>query len=265
MVELATDVRSEEAVEPVALAEVANDVATRFRRRTGIDINVDIGADAGVVDGRRAMLDRAVANLVDNALKFSPSGAAVDVAVHGTHLEVADRGPGIDAEDRDRVFDRFYRATGARTLPGSGLGLSIVSQIAALHGGSVTLEPVRVAAPSPASLSDLTLPHEHLEVRVRMRQPNLEMFGERARVRGCGPCDSWCTAPARSAEWWAAGWPQAGHEVVLIARGDAPRRHPRRRPAPRRPRRRAAHARRSRWCRTPRASTSATTTSCSWR
>ena len=87
------------------------------------------------------MLDRAVANLVDNALKFSPSGAAVDVAVHGTTVEVADRGPGIDAEDRDRVFDRFYRATGARTLPGSGLGLSIVSQIAALHGGSVTLEP----------------------------------------------------------------------------------------------------------------------------
>ncbi len=141
MVELATDVRSEEAVEPVALAEVANEVATRFRRRTGIDINVEIGADAGVLDGRRAMLDRAVANLVDNALKFSPSGAAVDVAVHGTIVEVADRGPGIDAEDRDRVFDRFYRATGARTLPGSGLGLSIVSQIAALHGGSVTLEP----------------------------------------------------------------------------------------------------------------------------
>ena len=61
--------------------------------------------------------------------------------MHGTTIEVADRGPGIDAEDRDRVFDRFYRATSARTLPGSGLGLSIVSQIATLHGGSVTLEP----------------------------------------------------------------------------------------------------------------------------
>jgi len=141
MVELATDVRSEEAVEPVALADVANDVATRFRRRTGTDIDVEIASDAAVVDGRRAMLDRAVANLVDNALKFSPSGAAVDVMVHGRTIEVADRGPGIDADDRDRVFDRFYRATSARTLPGSGLGLSIVSQIATLHGGTVTLEP----------------------------------------------------------------------------------------------------------------------------
>jgi two-component system sensor histidine kinase MprB len=96
--------------------------------------------EAGEIDGRRAMLDRAVANLVDNALKFSPSGAAVDVTVRGTTIEVADRGPGIDAEDRARVFDRFYRATSARTLPGSGLGLSIVSQIATLHGGTVSLD-----------------------------------------------------------------------------------------------------------------------------
>ena len=149
MVELATDVRSEEAVEPILLADVVNDVATRFRRRTGTEIDVTIvppdgaatnGAEAGEIEGRRAMLDRAVANLVDNALKFSPSGAAVDVTVRGTTVEVADRGPGIDAEDRARVFDRFYRATSARTLPGSGLGLSIVSQIATLHGGTVTLD-----------------------------------------------------------------------------------------------------------------------------
>jgi len=140
MVELATDVRSEEPLEPVALGDLANDVATRFRRRTGTEITVKVN-EAGVIDGRRAMLDRAVSNLVDNALKFSPSGAAVDVTVTGGVVAVADRGPGIDAEDRDRVFDRFYRATSARTLPGSGLGLSIVSQIATLHGGSVTLEP----------------------------------------------------------------------------------------------------------------------------
>jgi len=154
MVELATDVRSEEPVEPVSLANVVNDVAARFRRRTGTDIDVHLD-DAGEVDGRRAMLDRAVANLVDNALKFSPAGAGVDVTVRGTTVEVADRGPGIDVEDRERVFDRFYRATSVRTLPGSGLGLSIVSQIAALHGGTVTLEPrdgggtvARLALPS---------------------------------------------------------------------------------------------------------------------
>jgi two-component system sensor histidine kinase MprB len=144
MVDLATDVRSEEPVEPVALAEVVQDVATRFRRRSGTEITVTIiptdGTDAGVVEGRRVMLDRAVANLVDNALKFSPDGAPVDVSVHGTTIEVADRGPGIDPEDRGRVFDRFYRATSARTQPGSGLGLSTVSQIAEVHGGTVTLE-----------------------------------------------------------------------------------------------------------------------------
>jgi two-component system sensor histidine kinase MprB len=140
MVDLATDVRSEEPVEPVALADLAEAVATRFRRRSGTDITVRVD-DAGVVDGRQAMLDRAVSNLVDNAVKFGPAGAPVDVTVRGTTIEVADRGPGIAADDRDRVFDRFYRATSARTLPGSGLGLSIVSQIAALHGGSVTLAP----------------------------------------------------------------------------------------------------------------------------
>ena len=139
MVELATDVRSQEPVEPVPLAEVADDVAARFRRRTGHEIVVDADG-AGVVEGRRAMLDRAISNLVDNALKFSPDGAPVTVTVRDTTLEVADRGPGIAPEDRARVFDRFYRATSARTLPGSGLGLSIVSQIATLHGGTVALD-----------------------------------------------------------------------------------------------------------------------------
>ena len=87
------------------------------------------------------MLDRAVSNLLDNTLKFSLDGEAVAVTVHGGTVEVADRGPGVAPEDRARVFDRFYRATSARTQPGSGLGLSIVAQIAELHGGTVTLDP----------------------------------------------------------------------------------------------------------------------------
>ncbi len=153
MVELATDVRSEELVEAVDLGEIANDVASRFRRRTGKEIVVEVD-QAGEVDGRRSMLDRAVSNLVDNALKFSPNGEAVSVSVHGGTVEVADRGPGIAADDQDRVFDRFYRATTARTLPGSGLGLSIVAQIAVLHGGSVTLD----AREGGGTVARLTLP-----------------------------------------------------------------------------------------------------------
>ena len=155
MVELATDVRSEEPVEPVALGELATEVAARYQRRTGREVSVAVdGADT--VDGRRAMLDRAVANLVDNALKFSAAPAPVDVRVHGATIEVADRGPGVDAEDQEHVFDRFYRATSSRTLPGSGLGLSIVAQIADVHDGTVSLEPregggtvARLALPAP--------------------------------------------------------------------------------------------------------------------
>ena len=153
MVELATDVRSQEPIEAVHLGEVATDVAARFRRRTGKEIVVDVEG-AGVIDGRRAMLDRAVSNLVDNALKFSPDGEAVELNVRGGVIEVADRGEGVADEDRERVFDRFYRATTARTLPGSGLGLSIVAQIGVLHGGTVALE----AREGGGTVARLTLP-----------------------------------------------------------------------------------------------------------
>ncbi len=82
MVELATDVRNEEPVDAVDLGEVAGDVAQRFRRRTGREIDVDTET-AGTVEGRRSMLDRAVSNLVDNALKFSPADEPVAVTVRG--------------------------------------------------------------------------------------------------------------------------------------------------------------------------------------
>jgi two-component system sensor histidine kinase MprB len=137
---LATDVRSEEPVEPVDLGELVVDVAARYRRRTGRTIDVTTNGTA-TVEGRRSMLDRALSNLLDNALKFSPPEQAVAVSVTGGHVEVADRGSGIAVDDRARVFDRFYRSAGARTQPGSGLGLSIVAQIVELHGGTVLLDP----------------------------------------------------------------------------------------------------------------------------
>ena len=81
-------------------------------------------------------------NLLDNAAKWSPPGGTVRVQMRPLDpwsmlLEVADAGPGIAEHDRPRVFDRFYRSPGARTMPGSGLGLSIVRQVALRHGGAV--------------------------------------------------------------------------------------------------------------------------------
>ncbi|MGW4963462.1 sensor histidine kinase [Nonomuraea sp. NPDC004186] len=88
-------------------------------------------------------VERAAANLVDNAIKWSPPGGEVLVEVTATGaLSVADQGPGIAAEDLPFVFDRFYRAKAARSLPGSGLGLAIVRQIAEAHGGTVRAEPL---------------------------------------------------------------------------------------------------------------------------
>ena len=91
-----------------------------------------------VTHGNRALLERAVANILDNACKWSPPAGEVDVSLAGGELSVRDHGPGIDAEDLPHVFDRFYRAPTARAMPGSGLGLAIVRNAAVVHGGTVT-------------------------------------------------------------------------------------------------------------------------------
>jgi two-component system, OmpR family, sensor histidine kinase MprB len=88
-----------------------------------------------VVDGVRSRLDRAVANLLDNAAKYG--AGTVEVTLRDGILTVRDHGPGIAEEDLPFVFDRFYRAPSARGRPGSGLGLAIVRQAAEAHGGTV--------------------------------------------------------------------------------------------------------------------------------
>jgi two-component system sensor histidine kinase MprB len=93
-----------------------------------------------VVVGQSNRLDRAVSNLLDNAGKWSPPGSLVEVRVTDHEVSVRDHGPGIDRADLPYVFDRFWRAPAARAMPGSGLGLSIVRQVAESHGGTVTAE-----------------------------------------------------------------------------------------------------------------------------
>lgn len=139
LIALATDSYDDEPLDDLDLAELVIDAVGRFRRRTGRDVSVE--ATSCIVSGRRTQLDRAVTNLLGNAHKFSPPGTAIDVVVVGDGtVRVRDAGPGIAPEDRERVFDRFYRGAAARTAPGSGLGLAIVEQVVVRHGGSVFVE-----------------------------------------------------------------------------------------------------------------------------
>ncbi|MBD0423899.1 HAMP domain-containing histidine kinase [Streptomyces sp. TRM S81-3] len=142
LVDLAAGQSDTEPPQRVDLAEIAHDVATLARRRTGREISVRACGDT-TTDGRPAMLTRAVSNLVENATKFDRDGTGpIEVSVAGparpgtVRVEVLDRGPGIADRDLVHVFDRFYRAADARSQPGSGLGLSIVREVALAHGGA---------------------------------------------------------------------------------------------------------------------------------
>jgi two-component system sensor histidine kinase MprB len=135
LVELATDRGDDEAPAPVALAELSEDVAERARRRTDREITVVQNGEAGVVLVRPHMAERALANLVDNAAKYSRG--PIEIVITGCRVEVRDDGPGIAPADQPHVFDRFYRSAAARTEPGSGLGLAIVQQIVQRHDGTV--------------------------------------------------------------------------------------------------------------------------------
>jgi two-component system sensor histidine kinase MprB len=141
LVELAREDAPQVVHEPVELTDVISRALERARRRAG-DVEFTATLLPWTLIGDATALERAVLNLLDNAAKWSPPGGTVRVQMRpidqwSVLLEVADAGPGIAEQDLPRVFDRFYRAPGARTMPGSGLGLSIVRQVAIRHGGAV--------------------------------------------------------------------------------------------------------------------------------
>jgi two-component system sensor histidine kinase MprB len=122
----------------VGLHEVAERAVQRARLR-GTGLTVDAELDLWYVHADSAALERAVVNLLDNAVKFSPAGGLIEVALKSGVLTVRDHGPGIPAEELPHVFERFWRSPSARSLPGSGLGLSIVARTVQQAGGEVTL------------------------------------------------------------------------------------------------------------------------------
>jgi two-component system sensor histidine kinase MprB len=139
VVELARGDAPESAHTDVEVDELVAHAVERARRHWPSVVFM-LAAERLEVHGVSSRLDRAVTNLLDNAGKFSPAGAVVDVSVrsNGT-IQVADRGPGVPVDALPYVFDRFYRSDEARALPGSGLGLAIVKQVVDGHSGTVTL------------------------------------------------------------------------------------------------------------------------------
>jgi two-component system, OmpR family, sensor histidine kinase MprB len=158
--------RDETASIPEALdfRNVVNAALDRVRRRAhGLIFDVELNPFYLVGDSD--MLERAVTNLLDNAVKWSPPNGTIRVQLEGDRLRVADQGPGISESEMPFIFDRFYRGETARQTPGTGLGLSIVAQTVAQHGGWVKAgrsaqggAEFTIQLPGAASLEALTEP-----------------------------------------------------------------------------------------------------------
>ncbi len=138
LTELARDEPLHRDPEPLDLADVSRRAVERVQLRAPtLEFATDF--ESSWVLGDSQLLERAITNLLDNAAKWSPPNATVTVTLATGTLTVSDEGPGIAANDLPHVFDRFYRSTESRTLPGSGLGLSIVKRAADRHDGSVSV------------------------------------------------------------------------------------------------------------------------------
>jgi two-component system, OmpR family, sensor histidine kinase MprB len=153
LIELARGEEPRANAEDMRLDLLVGEVAERARRHAPATA-FEIDLEPTIVTGVPARVERAVGNLIDNAVKYSPPGEPVEIGLRGEQLTVRDHGPGISAEDLPHVFDRFYRGAEARGRPGSGLGLAIVRQVVGQQGGTVTAEH----APGGGTLMRLRLP-----------------------------------------------------------------------------------------------------------
>ncbi|HET9419580.1 MAG TPA: HAMP domain-containing sensor histidine kinase [Nocardioides sp.] len=140
-------------VETIEVSEVLDHALARVRRRAP-GVTFDVESSSWWLVGESTALERAITNVLDNAAKWSPTDGTVTVRLADGVLTVDDEGPGIKEEDRPHVFERFWRAAESRTMPGSGLGLSIVAQVAERHAGQVEV----ASSPAGGTRLILTLP-----------------------------------------------------------------------------------------------------------
>lgn len=153
LVELARDEQVRHVVEPVSLVEVLDKAVARVRLRAP-SVRFEVRAAPWWLVGESHSLERAITNLLDNAAKWSPVDGRVVATLASGILTVDDEGPGIPEDDREYVFERFFRSTESRAMPGSGLGLAIVRQVAERHAGSVRAG----VSPSGGARLTMTLP-----------------------------------------------------------------------------------------------------------
>ena len=160
LVQLARD-ETASSPEPLDFRNVVNSALDRVRLRAH-GLLFDVELNPFYVVGDSDSLERAVTNLLDNAVKWSPPGGTIRLQLEGDRLRVADQGPGIAEGDMPFIFDRFYRGDTARQTPGSGLGLSIVAQTITQHGGWIRAgrsaqggAELTVQLPGATSLEDL--------------------------------------------------------------------------------------------------------------
>lgn len=166
LVDLARDDARSVVHEAVDMTEVIERCLERVRRRR-LDIEFRVDIIGWQIYGDAAGLSRAVLNLLDNAAKWSPPGGYVELRLHQVdmgHAEliVSDRGPGIPADERELVFERFYRSTSARAMPGSGLGLAIVKQVVVKHGGKIRNDETVPGGQPPGTTFFVLLPGQPL-------------------------------------------------------------------------------------------------------
>lgn len=152
LVDLATDQHQMGEAERIELDELVDAVVQRHSRRTSSQI--EYSAQPCQILAVPALVERAVSNMIDNALKWNPQDLPIRVRVQNGSVKVSDNGPGIPLEEQEHVFERFYRTEEARSLPGSGLGLSIVRHVAESFGGQAQI----VDRNEPGTTIELSFP-----------------------------------------------------------------------------------------------------------